>query len=345
VLNAVDAAERGAVVRTRTRCARAERSGGDWRVVLMSRGQRDEVSARVLVNAAGPWVRQVADTVLRLPASDRLRLVKGSHIVVRRLFDHDSAYLFQNADGRIVFAIPYEGDFTLIGTTDLDFTGDPGVVAATDREILYLCRSVGSYFRDELRPEDVVWTFAGVRALYDGGTAKAKDVTRDYAFELDASRRAAPLLTIYGGKITTYRRLAEAALARLTPFLQIPPSWTGSAPLPGGDFPWDGIEALVARARGLWPFLSDAHARRLVGAYGTRLDRILGQARNREDLGPCFGADLTATELRYLRRHEWAETADDVLWRRTKLGLHVNAAEQEALSRFMASGMHSAAAE
>jgi glycerol-3-phosphate dehydrogenase len=344
VLNAVDASERGAIVQTRTRCARADRVGGLWRLVLTRRGRREEVTARVLVNASGPWVRQVAETVLRLPTPSPLRLVKGSHIVVRKLFDHDSAYIFQNSDGRIVFAIPYEQDFTLIGTTDVDFTGDPGVVAPTDREILYLCASVSTYFREQIRPEDIVWTFAGVRALYDDGSAKAKDTTRDYELVLDAPPREAPLLTIYGGKITTYRRLAQAAFSRIGRFLSLRVSkdapWTSDLPLPGGDFPWDGLESLVARALGLWPFLQLGHARRLVCAYGTRLDQILGPARKMEDLGRSFGADLTESELRYLMRHEWAETAEDVLWRRSKLGLHMIREDQNMLEGWMAERRH-----
>ena len=336
VLNAVDAAARGASIRTRTRCARADRDGNLWRLVLTRRGEREEVSASVLVNASGPWVRQVNETILRLGAPSRLRLVKGSHIVVRRLFDHDSAYIFQNADGRIVFAIPYEQDFTLVGTTDVDFTGDPGVVGATDREILYLCASVSAYFRENIGPEDVVWTFAGVRALYDDGSARAKDTTRDYELELTGSYRDAPLLTIYGGKITTYRRLAEAAFARLSRFFSPSKPWTAAAPLPGGDFPWDGLDALVSRARGLWPFLEASQARRLVKAYGTRLAFILGEARTVTDLGTHFGGGLTANEVRYLMREEWAETAEDVLWRRSKLGLQLTNEESAALARFIA---------
>jgi glycerol-3-phosphate dehydrogenase len=335
VLNAVDAAERGAVIRTRARCARAERSG-TWRLILQNRGQREEASARVLVNAAGPWVGQVAETVIRLPAKAPVRLVKGSHIVVRRLFEHDHAYIFQNADRRILFAIPYQRDFTLIGTTDRDFVGDPGAVLPNAPEITYLCRAASVYFRDEVGPEQVVQAFAGVRSLHDDGSRKAEDVTRDYEIVLDAARNAAPLLTIYGGKITTYRRLAEAALARLTPFLQMPPPWTACTPLPGGDFPWNGGDALVARARGLWPFLTEAHARRLVAAYGTRLDRILEGARSLDDLGPRFGDELTGAEVRYLMRHEWAETPDDVLWRRSKLGLHLDADARGALAAFVA---------
>jgi len=332
VLNALDARERGAVIRTRARCARADRQDQRWRLVLNVRGQREEATARVLVNATGPWIAQVSETVLRLEVP-RVRLVKGSHIVVGALFDHDRAYIFQNADRRIVFAIPYHRDFTLIGTTDHDFRGEPGAVTAQPQEITYLCRAVSEYFREAVGPEQVVSAFAGVRSLHGAGAAK--DLSRDYVIALDGGHRQPPLLSIYGGKITTSRRLAEAALSRLTPFFQMRPSWTHRSPLPGGDFPWDGVNALATRARGLWPFLTEAHAARLARAYGTRLDRILGRARRLEDLGARFGADLTAAEVHHLIEHEWAETAEDVLWRRSKLGLFLKPDEQAALARFI----------
>jgi glycerol-3-phosphate dehydrogenase len=335
VLNAVDAAEHGAMIRTRTRCARVDRRDTEWRLVLNIRGEREEASARVLVNASGPWIDQVNETVLRLPAPVRLRLVKGSHIVLPRLFDHDRAYIFQNADRRIVFAIPYQDDFTLVGTTDHDFRGEPGAVAAQPHEITYLCRAVSEYFRAPVGPEQVVWAFAGVRSLPDDPAAKAKDLSRDYLIRIDGGARLPPLVSIYGGKITTARRLAEEALARLTPMFQLPPPWTARAPLPGGDFPHDGFAALVNRARGLWPFLTGPQARRLVRAYGTRIDRVLGGASRRDDLGPSLGADLTAAEVHYLVCHEWAETGDDVMWRRSKLGLRLTADERAALSAFV----------
>lgn len=344
VLNAVDAAERGAVIRTRTKCVHAERSE-NWRLVLMSRGQREVVTARALVNASGPWVGAVMDNVLRLPESARARLVKGSHIVVPKIFDHDSGYIFQNSDGRIVFALPYERDFTLIGTTDEDFTGDPGSVAPSPAEIDYLCKVTMDYFRVVIGPADIVWSFAGVRSLYDDGSKKAKDTTRDYHLELDENFRLAPLLTIYGGKITTYRRLAEAALKRLAHFFATRAAWTAKEPLPGGDFAYNAVEAEIAQARCTWPFLTDDHARRLVRAYGTRIDRVLGQAKTMTDLGACFGADLTEAEVRYLMTHEWAREPDDILWRRSKLGLRFSASERAALAVFMAAGAAASAAE
>ena len=338
VLNAVDAAERGAVIRTRTRLLRADRAGQGWQLVLNARGNREIVNARVLVNAAGPWASEVTERLLRLKTSAHVRLVKGSHILVRKLFAHDHAYIFQNADGRIVFAIPYERDYTLIGTTDEDFTGDPAGPTVTAAEIAYLCRAVSEYFREPVEPDQVVHVYSGVRQLYDDGARRAKDLTREYVLDLEAPRSQAPLLTVYGGKITTYRRLAEAALKNLRPFLKTGAPWTADAPLPGGDFPWDGVDALVARARGLWPFLTEANARRMVRAYGTRLDRILGDARRRDDLGENFGDELSAAEVRYLVRHEFAETADDVLSRRSKLYLRTSADAAAALARFMDNG-------
>jgi len=338
VLNVVDAAERGAVVRTRTRLVRADREEKRWQMVLNARGNRETVTARALVNAGGPWASEVSENLLRLKTSAHVRLVKGSHIVVGRLFEHDHAYIFQNADSRIVFAIPYERDFTLIGTTDEDFKGDPGAPAASAAEITYLCRAASAYFRNPVTPDQVVHAYAGVRQLYDDGARSAQNLTREYMLDLEGRAGEAPLLTVYGGKITIYRRLAEQALKRLAPFFTMGAPWTGDAPLPGGDFPYDGVAALTARARGLWPFLTEPNARRMVRAYGTRLDRILGDTRHMDELGECFGGELTSAEVRYLMRHEFAETADDVLWRRSKLGLHISAQAVAALARFMDNG-------
>ncbi len=335
ILNAVDAAERGATVRTRTRCVRAER-GEEWRLVLNARGRRDVVTARALVNAAGPWVAQVAEGVVRNPIGAGVRLVKGSHIVVRKLFAHDRGYLLEGIDGRIVFVLPFEDDFTLIGTTDLDFDGDLGAVAPTGAEVNYLCAAVNDYFRERVGADQVVWAFAGVRALHDDGSKRAEDVTRDYVLTLDRPVHAAPLLTVHGGKITTYRRLAEAALERLEPYFAMRPPWTGRQPLPGGEFGHREFADRLAEVRRRWPFLDAAHARRLFGAYGTRIERVLGDARRIEDLGPRFGGGLTGAEVRYLMRHEWADTADDVLWRRSKLGLRLSREQAEGLARFMA---------
>src|SRR5262249_25801569 len=251
VLNALDAAERGAVIRTRTRLLRADRSDDVWQLVLNSRGERETVSARLLINAAGPWVAHVMTSMLRLKTAAHVRLVKGSHIVVPKLFEHDRAYIFQSADGRVVFAIPFHREFTLIGTTDEDFDGDPASIAPAPQEVNYLCETVSGYFRDLVSPHDVVWSYAGVRPLYDDGSSRAQDLTRDYVLAFDRPYGEAPLLTVYGGKITTYRRLAEAALGLIGNYFVAGQPWTADAPLPGGDFPWDGVEALTSRAQGL----------------------------------------------------------------------------------------------
>lgn len=337
VLNARDAADRGASIRPRTRVVSAERLPDRWRLVAETAdGSRETVEARVVVNAAGPWVGEFLSGVARANAPASVRLVQGSHIVVRRLFDHDKAYFFQNADGRIIFAIPYERDFCLIGTTDRDYQGDPAHVQASPEEIDYLCAAASEYFREPITREDVVWTYSGVRPLYDDGASKAQEATRDYVLSLDATG-GAPMLSVFGGKITTFRRLAEAALERLRGHLAAAerPAWTGTAALPGGDFAIDGYPALVAELLAAHPFLAPDHAARLARAYGTRARRILGQARSAADLGRVFGADLTEAEVRHLMREEWARTADDVLWRRTKLGLRLSAAQAAELDAFM----------
>jgi glycerol-3-phosphate dehydrogenase len=338
VLTARDAADRGADIRTRTRAVETRQANGLWHVTVEDTlsGERSTISARVLVNAGGPWVEQVLTLGAGVNTRARVRLVQGSHIVVRKLYDHDRAYIFQNSDGRIVFAIPYQDDFTLIGTTDRDYEGDPAEVKASDDEVAYLCASVGEYLAKPVTPQDVVWTYAGVRPLYDDGASEAKAATREYAFELDTPG-GAPLLSVYGGKITTYRRLAEHALERLAHVVAVGPAWTRDSRLPGGEFPWDGVEALVAKTRQARPFLGEAHARRLVRAYGTRVERVLGPARSMQDLGPRLGADLTGAEVRYLMEREWAQTEEDVLWRRTKLGLRFSPEERQRLATFMAS--------
>jgi glycerol-3-phosphate dehydrogenase len=266
-----------------------------------------------------------------------VRLVKGSHIVVPRLLADERPFIFQNADRRIVFAIPYERDFTLIGTTDLDYDGDPAKAEASPEEIAYLCEAVGRYLNAPVRPADVVWSYAGVRSLYDDGASSAQEATRDYVLDLTAEAGEPPLLSIFGGKITTYRRLAEAALAKLRDHLPAAsrPSWTGSAPLPGGDFPRDGFERLAEDLARTHPNVGGGLARRLARAYGSRAGCVLEGSRSMADLGRVFGADLTEREVLYLMDQEWAETAEDVLWRRSKLGLRFSAEEAASLDAFM----------
>ena len=294
--------------------------------------------ARALVNTAGPWVGDVLRATLRLNPPASVRLVKGSHIVVKQLYTHDRCYIFQNADGRIFFAIPYEQDFTLIGTTDLDFSGDPATVSASPQEIDYLCKAASDYFRQPVTADMVQWTYSGVRPLYDDGASEAQSATRDYVLKLDAPQSAPALLSVYGGKITTYRKLAETAVAQLAPHLppaKRPVSWTASAPLPGGDFPVQGFEAQVAAVRSRYPFLEPALARRLTRAYGTLVPSILKDAKSSADLGRAFGAGLTEAEVRYLMTSEWAQQADDIVWRRSKLGLRLSAAEIAAIDDYM----------
>ena len=335
VLTALDAAERGAVIRTRTRCARAERRG-EWELVLNARGRREVKTARVLVNAAGPWIGPVADTVIREPLSKAVRLIKGSHIVVRRHFEHDYGYLLQAQDRRIVFVLPFAREFALIGTTDENFVGDLNSVAPEPSEIAYLCNVVNRYFRDKVTPDELVWSFSGVRALYDDHADRPEDVTRDYELVLD-QRNGAPLLTIYGGKITTHRKLAEAALAQIGHFFGARPRWTAGSKLPGGEFDPEQFDAEVAKTMARWPFLPVSHAQRLMRAYGCRAERFLNEAKSADDLGPRFVDDLTAAEVRYLVENEWAQNADDVLWRRSKIGLKATAEDRKALDQFISS--------
>jgi len=337
VLNALDAAERGATIKTRTEMVKAERRGGVWAVTVREEGGGlREFLARALVNATGPWVADFLTSRLGLPVDAPVRLVKGSHIIVPRLFEHDRAYIFQNADGRIVFAIPYEGEFTLIGTTDLDYDGDPGKPQATEAEIDYLCSAAGEYFKQGPRRSDVVRTYAGVRPLYDDGASEAQAATRDYVLKIEGGEGKPPVLNIYGGKITTYRRLAEAALEKLAPYFpKLGRAWTASASLPGGDFLVSGFAAEVDRLQALCPSCRPAHARRLVRAYGTRARRIVEGVRGQADWGETFGSDLTEREARYLAEQEWARSADDILWRRSKLGLRLSDSEAGRLDDWM----------
>lgn len=340
VLNARDAADRGATIRTRTRCIAARRDGSLWRLALQDRssGERYEVAARALVNAGGPWVSSVITEVTGRNVPARVRLVKGSHIVVDRLFDHDRAYTFQNADGRVCFAIPYEHDYTLIGTTDEDFEGDPASAAISEAEIDYLLRSVSAYFAKPVSRGSIRWTYAGVRPLYDDGASKAQEATRDYVLTVDAANGEAPMLSVIGGKITTFRRLAEAAMARLAgTFPQMKPAWTRDATLPGGDVPNGDFDAWAHEtAEHRYPFLDRALVSRLCRAYGSRVAAVLDGVTRREDLGRDFGGSLSEREVDYLVAQEWAETADDILWRRTKLGLRLSQNQRTALDQNLA---------
>jgi glycerol-3-phosphate dehydrogenase len=333
VTTARDAAERGAKILTRTALLAARRDGEGWRATLRGPGGASrEVAARILVNVAGPWVLDVL-RLAGLRTRANLRLVKGSHIVVPRLYPGDHAYLLQNDDRRVVFVIPFEREFSLIGTTELPFSGDPATAGVTEQEVLYLCDAVGRWFAAPPRAADVVWRYAGVRPLYEDRSRAASAVTRDYVFDLDAS--GAPALSIFGGKLTTHRRLAEHALARLAPHLPASsPPWTAASHLPGGE---GGIGTLAAELRRDYPFLAADTAERLAQSYGADARQILGAARRTEDLGRDFGQGLSEAELAWLIGREWAATAEDVLWRRSKLGLVMTPAKAQEIAAHLAS--------
>ncbi|WP_088345357.1 MULTISPECIES: glycerol-3-phosphate dehydrogenase [Rhodomicrobium] len=338
VLTARDAAARGAQIRTRLRCMSARREDGLWHISLHdgATGEIREVTARMLVNAAGPWVAEVLQQAIGQNASAAVRLVKGSHIVVPRLYEHERCYIFQNGDGRIIFSIPYERDFTLIGTTDIDYEGDPGVVAASPQEIEYLCSAASEYFAKPVNPDQVVWSYSGVRPLYDDGAGSAQETTRDYVLRLQDEDGQPALLNIFGGKITTFRRLAESAMKMVESVLgKRGPAWTADAKLPGGDFPVSGFATLYRDLAKQYAFLAPDHVYRLARAYGTDTRNVLAGVTNIAGLGRHFGGTLYEAEVRYLMETEWARTAADVLWRRSKLGLRLNREEAEALERWM----------
>lgn len=334
ILNAMDAQARGADIRVRTRLVAARRDGDVWRATLEDRatGTTSDVTARHIVNVAGPWVAQMLGAIEGARAEPPPRLVKGSHIVVPRMFPGDHAYILQNPDKRIVFAIPYERDFTLIGTTDEAISGEVGDASVTDEEIAYLCDSVNRWFEKPITPADMVWRYWGVRPLYDDGSDNASAVTRDYVMKLGTGE-GPQLLSIFGGKLTTYRKLAEHALEKLAPFLQTDRgAWTDREPLPGGDLPGANFPAFLSDVRRRWPFLPQATADRLARSYGTRIETIIGDAASLADLGEDYGGGLSEREVAYLVANEYARTAEDILWRRSKLGLHVPAETADRLA-------------
>jgi glycerol-3-phosphate dehydrogenase len=327
VLNALDAAARGAVIRTGARCVRVERTDV-WRLALVDRGRRRVVTSRALANASGGWTAIVAETILRLPPPKVVARQIGQ-IVVPRVFDTDNVYVFQHGDGRLIYASPLERDFTLVGSIAHTFTGDPAIVALDVRDVTYLCEAINRYLRRPIHPSDVIMTISGVNLVPRGGTP-------DALMTFHASRGIAPLITVVGGDVTSSRWRAERAISKLVPYYPMSPPWTAGAHLPGGDFAWERFDAQVDAARERWSFLREPEAHRLVGAYGTRLAEVLAQSRSRADLGERFGPDLTAAEVRYLMKQEWARFPDDILWRRSKLGLSMPANDREALAKFMA---------
>ncbi len=350
VLNARDAAQRGADIRTRTKVVSAEVIEGIWHLALedTETGEASEVTAAMVVNAGGPWVGDLLRNTLRSNSQAEVRLVRGSHIVTRKLFDHDKCYFFQGADGRIIFAIPYETDFTLIGTTEHDHKDLAINPECTPEEVDYLINFINAYLATPISVTDVVWRYSGVRPLYDDAAASATAATRDYTLKLDVAR-GAPSLSVFGGKITTYRRLAESAMEQVQTVLpQTGVPWTVGVALPGGDFPVAGVEALLVQAQEDFAFLTDRWALRLVRAYGTEVADVLCRARTIEELGFCFGADLFEVEVQWLIEREFARTAEDIVWRRSKLGLHLSAEQISTLDEWITLNLrenYSAAAE
>ena len=335
VLNARDAARRGATIMPRTRVVGARREGGFWRIELEADDRRWQVQARMLVNAGGPWVGEVDHELFGANAGGMVRLVRGSHIVTRRLYDHDRCYFLQGSDGRIMFLIPFERDFTLIGTTEGEHERPEDPPVCTDEEMRYMLDLASRYLKREVTQDDIVATYSGLRPLHDDGNKSATAATRDYVLKTEDTD-GLPLLTVIGGKISTYRRLSEAALDQIAPRLgNTAGRWTAGEPLPGGDFPVDGVAKMIAELRQDYRFLDESWARRLVRTYGTDARRILGQAVDASDLGEDFGATITAAELEWSVQQEWVRRAEDFVWRRTRLGYRLSPAEVERIDQFI----------
>ncbi|MBX2837425.1 MAG: glycerol-3-phosphate dehydrogenase [Gammaproteobacteria bacterium] len=337
VLNVMDAALKGCEVRVRSEVTDLVREDGFWTVHTNDNntGETASVTARLIVNASGPWVEKTLDLDEEHDARYATRLVKGSHIVVPKLFDHPYTYIFQNADNRIIFAVPYEGDYTLLGTTDMEIDGEPDAVEIDNSEVAYICAAASEYFEKSIDPETVVWTYSGVRPLYDDASANASKVTRDYKLDLD-TRKNAPILSVYGGKITTYRKLADHAMEMLSAHLSMQKGdWTESAPLPGGDIPGSDFDAYVANQKRVYPWMDADVLYDYARNYGTRLDQLLQDCASMSDLGQHFGGLLYQREVDYLVEHEWAQTAEDVLWRRSKKGLQLTDTEAEVLTGYL----------
>ena len=337
VLNAMDARDRGAEIRTRTKVISAKEKGELWEIVLedVNTQKKDTVHARMIVNAGGPWVDDILKQSMGKNDVKNIRLVQGSHIVIAKKFDHPKAYFFQNSDERIFFGIPYEQDYTLVGTTDQDYIGDLSDVKISRQEIDYLCEGASQYFKEPITRDDIVWTYSGVRPLYDDGASKAQEATRDYVLKTEGVGDL-KFINIFGGKITTYRRLAESMLEKINDIIGVKGKpWTEKSVLPGGDFPVSGVDALLNDISAQFPFLERHVVERLVRAHGVNVHKILGNASSLKDLGIDFGHGLTEAEVRYLIVNEWAQTADDVLWRRSKLGIRFSDKQKAELQAFM----------
>ncbi len=343
VLNAMDAKARGAEIHTRAEVVSAKKAGTNWEVALRSTdtGATKTVHAKLVVNAGGPWVDEILQGSMGRNDAQNVRLVQGSHIVVRKKFAHPKAYFFQNSDERIFFAIPYEQDYTLIGTTDQDYTGKLSDVRISSEEIDYLCAGASEYFREPVTKDDIVWTYSGVRPLYNDGASKAQEATRDYVLRMDGGKDEPKVINVFGGKITTYRRLAESMLEKVAEAIGTKGApWTRTSVLPGGEFTLAGLDALMQKVRTSHPFLDALLVERLVRAYGSRAPEILGGAKSQGDLGEDFGHGLSEAEVRYLIKSEWAQTADDVVWRRSKLGIRFSKQEMARLEGFMGKHKH-----
>lgn len=336
VLNAQDAQQHGAIIETRTQVVSARREDGYW-CISTKNGRSGEISqhkARLLVNASGPWVDKVLDEALNSSRSKNVRLVQGSHIVVPKIHDHDRAYIFQNADNRIIFALPYEHDYTLIGTTDRDYHSDPADVKITESEISYICSAASEYFEKPVKVDDVVWSYSGVRPLYDDGATEAQEATRDYVLRVDGDEL--PVINIFGGKITTYRKLSESMMKKIEVLIGARfGSWTATSHLPGGDFEVADYDSLVSKLLGDFTFLDSLLAKRLIRSYGTNAWLMMEGALEIEDIGLDFGGTLSQREVEYLMKYEWAECAEDVVWRRTKLGIRLDKKQISALENWM----------
>ncbi|MEE9310268.1 MAG: glycerol-3-phosphate dehydrogenase [Cocleimonas sp.] len=342
-LNALDAFERGASINTQSKCVDMQRTEGHWCVTIEDQlsKKKTSVNAKIIINASGPWADNVLETLHSTDHKKNIRLVQGSHIIVPKIYAHDRCYIFQNADDRIIFAIPYYDNFTLVGTTDHEYEGDPSDTKITPDEIQYLCDSANEYFIEKIKPDDIVGTFAGVRSLYNDGASKAQEATRDYVLRVDRPNpKVAPMINVFGGKITTYRRLAESMMERIEGLLEKNSDankgkWTKTAPLPGGDFGIDEFDVVCNNLHIEYDFLTADEARRYSKLYGTRAKNILKEAKSYKDLGKSFSNSLYQAEVEYLIETEWARSADDILWRRTKLGLLFTTKEQDVLEQWL----------
>lgn len=338
VLNAMDAKKHGAEIRTKTKVVKTQQVGDIWHVDVedLQTGKKETVQTRIVINATGPWVDRFLNETGKGSNVHNVRLVQGSHIIVDKVFDHDRAYIFQNEDGRIIFAIPYENKFTMLGTTDHDFLGDPSDASITDAEVDYICEAASSYFNKDIKQDMVKWKFSGVRPLFDDGASKAQEATRDYVLRVENEGERSALINIFGGKITTYRVLAEAVLEKIEAVLKLQKqTWTETKPLPGGDFPVDGLSVLQKKLQSEYSFLDASTAERLGRLYGTNSFKMLADAKSLESLGQHFGADLYQQEVDYLKSEEFAITAEDILYRRTKIGLLLNEDEKDNLANYL----------